>query len=65
MKIPGQLSVQINSEYVSTSDVRGAVTIGFDANSDNLQFGAEATYDGFFADGDYAFGGKLSLGYKF
>lgn len=59
---PGELTV--DGEYVSTDEFRGALTIGFDANSERMQFGAEATYDGFFVD-DYAIGGKLSLGYRF
>ena len=60
---PGELTA--DGDYISANDLRGAVTVGFDASSDRLQFGAEAAYDGLFADGDYAIGGKLSLGYKF
>ena len=60
---PGELTV--DGEYISTDDVRGAVTVGVDASSDRLQFGIEGTYDGLFAGGDYAIGGKLSLGYRF
>ena len=60
---PGELTV--DGKYVSTDDVRTAVTLGMDANSDRMQFGIEGTYDGLFSGGDYSIGGKLSLGYRF
>jgi hypothetical protein len=60
---PGELT--IDGEYISTEDVRGAVTIGLDGGSDNMQFGIEGTYDGLFAEDDYAISGRLSFGYRF
>jgi outer membrane autotransporter protein len=60
---PGELTV--DGEYVSTDDVRGAVTLGLDAGSDAMQFGIEGTYDGLFGDGDHAIGGRVSFGYRF
>jgi uncharacterized repeat protein (TIGR01451 family) len=60
---PGELT--IDGEYISTDDVRGAVTLGLDASSDALQFGIEGTYDGLFGDNDHAISGRLSFGYRF
>jgi hypothetical protein len=60
---PGELT--IDGEYISTDDVRGAVTLGLDASSDAMQFGIEGTYDGLFGDNDYAISGRLSFGYRF
>lgn len=60
---PGELTV--DGEYVSTDDMRGAVTLGLDAGSDAMQFGLEGTYDGLFGDNDHAIGGRLSFGYRF
>jgi hypothetical protein len=60
---PGELTV--DGEYVSTNDMRGAVTLGLDAGSDAMQFGLEGTYDGLFGDSDHAISGRLSFGYRF
>jgi uncharacterized repeat protein (TIGR01451 family) len=60
---PGELT--IDGEYISTDDVRGAVTLGLDGSSDVMQFGIEGTYDGLFGDNDHAISGRLSFGYRF
>jgi hypothetical protein len=53
------------TEVYSDDPIRGMISIGLDGSSDNLQFGFEGSYDGIFSDGDHAFGGRVSLGYRF
>jgi hypothetical protein len=68
---PGEMVVlddntlDARTQQYATDDLRGMVSIGLDGSTDRFQFGFEANYDGLFGDDDYAYGGRVSFGYRF
>jgi outer membrane autotransporter protein len=60
---PGEL--EIDGSTTSTDEIRAAISLGLDVNTESTRISLEATYDGLFASDYDAIGGRLVFGHQF